>query len=299
METLKLKPVTKGYIWGGTRLFEYGKESNDPIIAETWELSFYPGSESIVDSGNNKGKLLPEVVSEKELGYNVKKHPFFPVLIKLIDANKDLSIQVHPSDEYALKYENSYGKTEMWYVVEAKENAKLHIGFNKDVSKQEIEERIKNNTLLEVMNHISVKPGDCFFIPSGTIHAIGEGCLVIEIQENSNLTYRVYDYGRVGNDGKPRELHIEKALKVLNLSKMEINNIQTHILADYKYFKVTKEENVKEIVANDDSFVSFTVIEGSGQVDDMPFSKGDTFFIPAGNKARLSGNFKIITTKIN
>ena len=299
MQTVKLKPTTKGYIWGGTRLFGYGKTSNDPIIAETWELSFFPGSESIIDSGEDKGKLLKDVVSEKELGKNIVKHPFFPVLIKLIDANKDLSIQVHPSDEYALKYENSYGKTEMWYVVEASKNAKLHIGFNRNVTKEEIEERIKNNTLLEVMNHISVKPGDCFFIPSGTIHAIGEGCLVIEIQENSNLTYRVYDYGRVGNDGKPRELHIEKALKVLNLNKMEINNIQTPVLADYKYFKVTKEENVKELVTDENSFLSFTVIEGSGQVDDIAFNKGDTFFIPANSKARLSGNFKIITTKIN
>ena len=299
METVKLKPSTRGYIWGGKRLFNYGKESNDEIIAETWELSYYPGGECFIDSGDYKGKMLKDVATNNDLGKNIKKHEFFPILIKLIDANQDLSVQVHPSDKYALEHEHSYGKTEMWYVVEATEDAMLHIGFNKDVTKDEVEQRIIDGTILEVMNHIKVKPGDCYFIPSGTLHAIGKGCLVIEIQENSDLTYRVYDYGRVGKDGKPRELHIEKALKVTNYEKTEVYNIQGHFLANNIYFRVRKEENIREIVAGLDSFVTFTVIEGSGTANNMPFSKGDTFFIPAGKRASFSGAFKIIVTNIN
>ncbi|MBO6280807.1 MAG: class I mannose-6-phosphate isomerase [Bacilli bacterium] len=299
MDTVKLKGITKDYIWGGKKLFDYGKSSSQDIIAESWELSFFDDNESMIDSGKYKGKTLKEVISDKELGKNVKKFPFFPVLIKLIDANKDLSIQVHPSDEYALKYENSFGKTEMWYVVEADENSYLHIGFNKDVSKEEVERRIKDNSLLEIMNHIKVKEGDCYFIPSGTLHAIGKGVLVCEIQENSNLTYRVYDYGRLDKNGNPRELHVEKALKVLNFNKLIPQNIQSSVLADCEYFKVCKYENATIIEADENSFVSFTIVEGSGFVNDLPYSKGDTFFVPANGKAVIKGKNKIITTKIN
>ena len=187
MKTVKLKAKTKDYLWGGHKLFDYGKEGND-IIAESWELSYFEGMESIIDSGEDKGKKLCDVVTKKELGTNIEKYPFFPMLVKLIDSAQNLSIQVHPDDDYARKYENSYGKNEMWYVVGAEKDAKLYIGFNKDVSKDELVNRIENNTLLDVMNHILVKPGDAYYIPAGTIHAIGKGCFILEIQQNSNLT---------------------------------------------------------------------------------------------------------------
>ena len=161
-----------------------------------------------------------ESVTEQELGENVKVFPFFPVLIKLIDAKDNLSVQVHPSDEYALKYENSFGKTEMWYIVEAAQGAGIYLGFNRDVSKEEYETAIKENRLTELLNFYEVKAEECYFIPSGTIHAIGKGCLIYEIQQNSNLTYRVYDYGRKDKNGNERELHIDNALKVTNLNKL-------------------------------------------------------------------------------
>lgn len=290
----KLIPATKNYLWGGKRLFQYGKTSTNDIIAESWELSFH-------DDGPCKlsnGKLLKDVCTEQDLGEKCKKFNFFPVLNKFIDAKDDLSIQVHPCDEYALKYENSYGKTEMWYVVDALENSYLYIGFNKDVSDAEIRERIKNNTLINIMNKIEVRKGDCYFIPSGTIHAIGKGCFIYEIQENSNLTYRVYDYDRVGKDGKKRELHIEKALKVLNKKKYIPNNISSENLANCEYFTVKRCLNVSKVSAPNDSFLALTIISGNGKIDNIVACAGDTFFVPAKKVANLDGKFEIITTTI-
>ena len=300
MEVVKLKPVLKDYLWGGNKLVNYHKLSSGELIAESWELSFFPNSESLIDSGKDKGMKLSEVVNEKDLGLNVKKYPFFPLLIKLIDAEKDLSIQVHPSDEYALKNEKSFGKTEMWYVLEADEGAFLHIGFSKDVSKEEVSERINNNSITDIMNHIKVQPGDCYLIPSGTIHAIGKGCVVLEIQENSNLTYRVYDYGRKDKNGKPRELHIEKALEVLDFKRyLPINRKDKNPLMDINYFSVSKLVNPSIIEAKEDSFVCVTVIDGSGMIDGLMFQKGDSFFIPSLNKAKIEGACTLIMSKVN
>ena len=294
-----LKGVTKNYIWGGDKLNGFYKYSVNDKIAESWELSFFPGNESIILYGEHTGKKLSEVVSESELGSNIHNHPFFPILIKFIDANDDLSIQVHPSDEYALKYENSYGKTEMWYVIDADENSYLHIGFNKDVTKEEVEERIKNNTILDILNHYQVKKGDCFFIPAGTIHAIGKGCLVYEVQENSNLTYRVYDYNRVDKDGNPRELHIEKALNVLDLNKFEISANSTKNLANCKYFEVYKENNLSKIETNDKSFACLSILKGGGEINGLRYQKGDTIFIGANSVYEISGDNEIIVAKMN
>ena len=296
MEVVKLKAATQNYIWGGNRLFKYGKESKDEIIAESWELSCHPAGLSIIDSGIDKGQYLKDVISIDDIGQKCSKFPFFPLLNKLIDAKNDLSIQVHPSDEYALKYENSFGKTEMWYVVDADEGAMLHIGLNKDVSKEEFKQRIENNTLLEILNHIPVKKGDCYFIPSGTLHAIGRGCFIYEIQENSNLTYRVYDYGRVGKDGKPRELHIDKALEVTNLNKVVPQNLKTNPLAVCPYFEVSKTKNEKQIKAPIDSFAFITILQGHGNVNNIPFNQGDSFFIPCNKLALIEGDYDAIKT---
>jgi len=296
MEIVKLKGAVKDYLWGGTRLFNYGKTSSSPIIAESWEVSFHKDGPSVIDSGVNKGKFLSDVATLDDLGSNAKNFEFFPILNKFIDAKDNLSLQVHPNDEYALKYENSFGKTEMWYVVDATEEACLYIGFNKDVSDEEISARIANDTLIEIMNKIHVKKGDCYFIPSGTIHAIGKGCLIYEIQENSNLTYRVYDYGRVDKNGNKRELHVEKALKVLNKNKVQPKSLTGNSLANCKYFIVNKLVNPKSIVAPKDSFLVATVIDGNGKFNDMDVATGDTFFVPANKQIVTSGNLVVITT---
>ena len=295
MEIEKLIPTCKNYIWGGTRLFKYNKPSfNFDTIAESWEVSFHDDGPSKISNG----QLLRDVVTCNDLGRKCDTLPFFPILNKFIDAKDDLSLQVHPTDEYALKFENSYGKTEMWYVVDADEEACLYIGFNKNVSDKEIQKRIKENSIIKIMNRIEVKPGDCYFIPAGTIHAIGKGCFIYEIQENSNLTYRVYDYDRVGKDGKKRELHIEKALKVINKEKYVPQNLKSSPLVSCKYFTVNKLVGPKEIKAPNDSFLVFTIIKGSGLVNNKLANEGDTYFVPANKKAILSGNFELITTNL-
>lgn len=298
MKYYKLFATTKSYIWGGKKLFSFHKESNEDTIAESWELSFRPEGKSFVNTKDGL-KPLEEVVSKKELGTNCDKYPFFPLLIKFIDAADDLSVQVHPSDEYALKYENSFGKTEMWYVIEAEEGALLHIGFNKDYSKEEVAKHIQNGTILNIMNHIPVHKGDCYFIPSGTLHAIGKGCLICEIQENSNLTYRVFDYNRIGKDGKPRELHIEKAIKVVEPVKYNANSLKGHPLVDCSYFYVDFIKNEKYLKTDEKSFLSLHIISGKGTIEGEAFNPGDSFFISANEEIRLDGQYEAIMSKVN
>ena len=218
MYPLLLKAPIKDYIWGGTRLkTEFGFETEKEIAAEGWMLSCHKDGTNTVLNGEFAGKILTEVLDiwgKEALGKNAERFTYFPLLIKLIDAKDKLSVQVHPDDSYALKNEGEYGKTEMWYVVDCDEGASLIYGFNKEISKEEFESRIKDNTLSEVCNYVPVKKGDVFFIGAGTLHAIGEGILIAEVQQNSNTTYRVSDYGRLGADGNPRPLHIEKAVDV-------------------------------------------------------------------------------------
>lgn len=224
MAILKLKAPCKDYIWGGNRLREeYGKQLDSDRIAESWELSCHKDGQSVITGGEFDGKTLSDYIAAKGkgvLGKNCGRFEYFPVLIKLIDAKDNLSVQVHPSNEYALRVEGEYGKTEMWYIVDCDPGAELLYGFKHEISKEEFAERIANNTLLEVTNNVPVHKGDVFFIESGTLHAIGKGILIAEIQQNSNTTYRVYDYGRRGADGRLRPLHIEKALDVANLSPL-------------------------------------------------------------------------------
>lgn len=207
MSILKLKPSCKDYLWGGHRLVEeYGKEYDGDVLAESWELSCHPDGPSVIVNGDHVGKTLQQYIEEEGkgvLGTHCGRFRDFPILIKFIDAKDNLSIQVHPDNRYALKNEGQYGKTEMWYVMDAGKDAFLYYGFKKEVSKEEFEKRIKENTLLEVLNAVPVQKGDVLFIESGTIHAIGKDILIVEIQQNSNVTYRVYDYGRGGNDFRP------------------------------------------------------------------------------------------------
>ena len=218
-----LEPAFKETIWGGNKLREkYRKSSELANIAESWECSVHPQGLSKVASGKYKGMYLRDVLAEhpEYLGNKIKSVDDFPFLIKFIDAREKLSVQVHPNDDYAKKYENgSLGKTEMWYVVEAESDAEIVYGFYDDISKQQLTDGTQNGDIEKYLNKVRTHPGDVFFIPAGTVHGIGAGNLIVEVQENSDLTYRLYDYDRVDTDGKKRTLHLHKALDVINYKK--------------------------------------------------------------------------------
>ncbi len=299
MSILKLRPSCKDYIWGGHRLAEeYGIAYDGNVLAEAWELSCHPDGPSTIINGVHAGKSLQQYIDEqgKEvLGTNCKQFEDFPILIKLIDAKEDLSIQVHPDSEYALRNEGQYGKSEMWYVLDAAEGAYLYYGFQEEINKEEFEKRIKEETLLEVLNAVPVQKGDVLFIEAGTIHAIGKNIMVAEIQQNSNVTYRVYDYGRVGEDGKKRDLHIEKALDVTKRAPVVRDGSHYPHLADCDYFTVDKLNldngimKKMEGVVSEASFMSILILDGKGTVTNQKeavgFRKGDSLFLPAGSGA--------------
>ena len=307
---LLLKPVIKDYIWGGTRLkTEFGFKTDKDIAAEGWMLSCHKDGTNTVLNGVYEGKPLDEVLTL----WGLKDK--FPILIKLIDAKDRLSVQVHPDNKYALENEGEFGKTEMWYVVDCEDGAQLIYGFKYKISKDEFEKRIKDNTLDEVMNYVPVKKGDVFFIKSGTLHAIGKGILIAEIQQNSNTTYRVSDYGRLGADGKPRELHIQKAVDVTLTDKPtvpygdvgETNNYEygtERQLAACEYFKTTKLDLEGEREINtENGFVSLLVLSGEINVKYdsgvVKAQKGGSIFIPQGLKVLLSGRAEVIYSKEN
>ncbi len=305
---LKISPVFKDYIWGGTKLKTlYNKKSDLDIVAESWELSIHKDGQCTIAEGPDAGKTLLEYIKEKGsnvLGEHAGCSEELPILIKLIDARDNLSIQVHPDDEFAATYEGDHGKTEMWYILEAEEGAQLVYGFKKDMTREEFKERIISNTLTDALNYVDVKKGDVFFIQPGTMHAIGKGILIEEVQQSSNVTYRVYDYGRTGADGKPRELHIDKAMKVTKLEKAhkakseytleQEEGYAKGVLAKCKYFIVERLDIMKEIAmyCDESSFHSLLVTEGNLKIysdeEVLEAKKGESIFIPAG-----SGNYKI------
>lgn len=288
MKTIKLKPSCKDYLWGGERLREhYGIESELNPLAEAWMLSCHPDGPSYVITGEDAGKTLAQYLADHPgtLGTDCEKFDSFPILAKLIDAKSDLSIQVHPSNAYALEHEHQYGKTEMWYVLEAEPGATLYYGFTHQISKEEFERRIQDNTLTEVLNAVPVEKGDCFFIPSGTLHAIRKGIVVAEIQQNSNVTYRIYDYGRKGADGKTRQLHIPQALDVTERTPPKAQEFGSH-LAQCDYFTVDEIRGSFTDVCDASSFTSLLVLDGEGMLceggESLPLKKGESVFVPAG-----------------
>lgn len=318
MYPLILKPPVKDYLWGGTKLItDYGYETDKQIAAEAWVLSCHKDGASLVANGEYAGRTLPEVLKiwgDGALGEKAAAFPYFPLLIKLIDAKDRLSVQVHPSDEYALENEGEFGKTEMWYVVDCEPGAQLIYGFNKAVSKEEFENRIRDNTLPEICNYVPVHKGDVFFIAAGTLHAIGAGILIAEVQQNSNTTYRVSDYGRLGADGKPRALHIEKALEVTKREIPQIPYGQTGEVQKTAYgsvrelascglftAKLVKLDGETQLSCND-SFISLLVTEGTAAVkcggDSLEVQKGGSIFVPAGTNVSLSGRAKILYSRV-
>lgn len=317
MQILKLKPVFKDYIWGGKRLKDdFGFDTGFEKTAEGWMLACHKDGMNIIDGGEYDGETLDRVVDKvgmtRLLGKKSENYPYFPILIKLIDAFDNLSIQVHPDDKYAREVENEFGKTEMWYVLDASEGATLIYGFKNKISKDEFKQAIESNTLIDKLNVVSIKKGDTLFIEAGTVHAIGKGALIAEIQQNSNCTYRVYDYGRVGADGKPRELHIQKALDVSNtvppthdikpMGETQISDgNEKQLITSCDLFNVTRYKTTQtlSLSTDDESFMHILVTDGEGKINDMSAKKGDSFLIPAGfGDFEIFGKIEFLATKL-
>ena len=287
MAILKLKPACKNYIWGGRRLIDdFGFDSGDKICAEAWTLSAHPDGASILDDGSTLADYI-KANGAKVLGTNCRRFNDFPILIKFIDARENLSVQVHPTDDYALIHEKQLGKNEMWYVLDAEENSVLYRGFKQKISKAEFIDRIKNNSLMEVLNAVPAKKGSVIFIPAGTIHAAGKGVLLAEIQQNSNVSYRVYDYGR------NRPLHIENALDVTNLNPMIERGENYPHLAACDYFVVDKLNLDGKIlsaargVVDEKTFLNVLILDGVGKIScggvEYLYRKGDSFLLTASS----------------
>ena len=313
---IKLKSVCKEIIWGGNRLKnEYNKVSNLNNIAESWELTVRNDGMNTIIGGEFDGLTMQEYIDKNGFAVVTSK-PLdrFPLLIKFIDAEDNLSVQVHPDDDYGLKNANSLGKTEMWYIIDAKPGAKLVYGLKENCTLEMFKEAIEAGNVEEMLNYVSVKPGDVFFIPSGLVHAIGSGILLAEIQQNSNITYRVYDYNRKGADGKPRELHVKDALNVIvNRNEEEINKIRfstivennNYSLASCEFFKVYRYniDGTLRFSTNAESFNSVLCLSGNGNIEYkghlFSLEKGDSYFIPANlGEYAISGNTEIIISKI-
>ena len=316
---IKLKSVYQEYIWGGSKIHELLHKDTGtlPRVAESWEVSTHPAGKSIVENGAFRGKTLNEYFDQIGWGtagrYAARNHQL-PILIKYIDAKENLSIQVHPDDKYARKHEGDNGKNEMWFVLAADEGAFIYLGFSRDVTKEEIKRRIADNTLEEVLNRVEVKPNEAFYIPAGTVHAIGAGCLICEVQQTSNVTYRIYDYGRTDENGNPRELHVKKALDVLDYRRTEIADLKRRdTMSMERYIGGMFGRNGKctllKYEAEGDltillpvSHLTFAlVIDGSGKLyagdSEEAFERGDTWMIH-GRATRVSGKCKVLFVAI-
>ena len=315
LKPIKVQPIFKEIIWGGNRLkTDYNKISDLNNIAESWELTVRDDGMNTIIGGEFDGLTMQEYIDKN--GFSVvtnKELDRFPLLIKFIDAEDNLSIQVHPDDEYGMKTANSLGKTEMWYIIDAKPGAKLVYGLKEGCTVDTLRVAIENGTVEEQLNFVNVKKGDVFFIPSGLVHAIGAGILLAEIQQNSNITYRVYDYNRLGKDGKPRELHVEDALNVIvNRTDAEIDRIRfstnaknDNLLASCEYFNVEKHfvDGDFEFSTSAESFNSILCLDGDGKIEyngeSFSLTKGDSYFVPAGiGKYSVVGKVEIIVSKI-
>lgn len=314
-----LTPAYKDYLWGGTKLKTlYGKQSDFDIVAESWELSAHADGDGTIATGPLTGTSFAAFVKQypQLCGTHNQHEAAFPVLIKFIDAKGSLSIQVHPDDAYAQRVEGEPGKTEMWVVLENEPGAFLYHGFNRPVSKAEFAARIGDGTLPEVLHKVEVKPGDVIFIEAGTIHAIGAGIVLAEVQQNSNSTYRVFDFGRVGADGKPRELHIEKALDVTRLEvagsaapgagkpETVAGGIRTRLAACPKFTVDAVElDGCYRQALDGSSFVSVLCTDGEGRLatdeGELDFRKGDSLFVPADQPYfTLEGKAKVLLSTV-
>lgn len=299
---LQFEAILKERIWGGEKLKTL---LNKPIISnitgESWELSTVEGDVSVVANGEYKGKLLTALINEfpnELLGTAVYKRfgNQFPLLFKYLDAREDLSIQVHPNDELAKARHNSFGKTEMWYVMQADKDARLIVGFKEDSSSEEYIENLNNKTLVDILDGIKVTPGDVFFLETGTVHAIGAGLVIAEIQQTSDITYRLYDFDRKDAQGNTRELHVDLALDAINYKKVdtyktyskELN--QSNTVVDCPYFTTNfiPLDGDKKVVSTGETFVVYMCVEGGFELEfegeTYKYTQGDTVLLPAAMK---------------
>lgn len=313
MSIHKLIPSSKDYLWGGTKLIEnYNKTTNEEIMAESWEVSSHPDGPSTLSDLN---VTLEDYVKEHGVGVtgtNATKFEDFPILIKFIDAKDVLSIQVHPDDEYALKNEKQFGKNEMWYILEAEPGSTIYYGVKEDISRDDFRKSIEEDTILDKLNKVEVKPGDVIYVKAETIHAIGKGIVLCEIQQNSNVTYRVYDFNRKDKDGKTRELHIEQSIEVSNLNKTNVDfspqgKLETHdsyseqVLVDSEYF-ITKHYTLNgdlNFNVDETSFVAVVCLEGNVALTNdkstVTLTKGESVYIDANSGlVEVSGDGKFI-----
>ena len=305
MYPLLLKPIIKNYIWGGERLIdEFGFECDALPAAEAWMLTCRENGVHTVMNGKYRGTPLSEVP-----GVDAES---FPLLVKLIDAADDLSVQVHPGKECAARYPGDSEKTEMWYVIDCAEGSSLILGFNSEFEKadiEEIEKKMKGGNFTELLRRVPVRPGDVFFVEPGTVHAIGRGILLAEVQQNSDTTYRVYDYGRVGADGKPRELHIDKAIDAVRFAERESAvSDTTKVMPCGTVRSLSCDKFSADVVELDgdageslsDMMRSLIVLSGSIKVrgggERIDAGKGDSIFVPAGCGISLSGKGKILVS---
>ena len=317
-----LKPVGKDYLWGGTRLNDdFSKAIDMEPLAETWECSTHPDGPSTVVTGDFAGLSLAEVLKmhPEFIGTHPRAGAELPILIKFIDAKKDLSVQVHPDDDYAKVHENgSLGKTEMWYVLDAAKGAKLIYGFHHDMTKEALRRSVLNGTVEKYLQKIRIKKDDVFYIAAGQVHAIGAGALIAEIQESSNLTYRLYDYNRVDKHGNHRELHVEKALDVADLSggsepkqPMRVLRFRmgfaTELLCRCKYFQVERMilntercRKMADFHTEKNSFQALLCTDGCGVLfwgkgELMNFYRGDCIFVPADSvQLKIHGRAQLL-----
>lgn len=320
MSIIKLNPSFKDYLWGGELLkSEYHKKTDMSPVAESWEVSTHPDGPSVVATGEYAGKTLNEYLELKGkqvLGIKGSAFDRFPILIKFIDAKKDLSIQVHPDDEYGLKHENEYGKTEMWIILEAQPDSKLYYGVKDSMTREEFAKSIHEDTILDKLKTVSVKKGDVIFVEAGTIHAIGAGIVICEIQQNSNTTYRVHDFNRKDANGSLRELHIQQSIDVSKLEPLDASFkpqgelISTPIgtsqlFATCKYFTTVGYtiDGDESFSVSEDSFNALIVLEGNIRLeqgnDILDLTKGDSVFIDADTEnIKISGKANYIRVNV-
>ena len=300
---LKFNPIFKSMIWGGDKVRQYKAiDTDQKNIGESWELSGVPGNESVVSNGEFAGRTITELIKEygpELLGRHVYETcgEKFPLLIKFIDARDDLSIQVHPDDAMAQAVHGQpFGKTEMWYVVSADKDAHLMSGLSTEITPEEYVSRVENNTITDVLCDYKVTAGDVFFLPAGRIHSIGKGCFIAEIQQTSDLTYRIYDFGRLGLDGKPRELHTELAKEAIDYSVLDdyrtmydgtLNEVTPLVKCEYFQTNLLDlTDKVSMEVKSNDSFMIVICLEGNGELMDsvgnvVSLKQGEIVLVPA------------------
>lgn len=310
---IKLRPAFKDYLWGGSRLrSDYNMNCDYDKIAEAWLLSAHPDGPSAVASGKHSGLLFDQYINRVGrdiLGWKCSHAQDFPLLIKMIDAADDLSVQVHPDDEYAMAKESQYGKNEMWYVIDSSEGAGLYVGFKKDVSEEEVRNAIEDGTVTDLLNFVPTHKGDVFFIPAGTVHAIGKGNLILEVQQSSNCTYRLYDFDRKDRYGNKRELHLDKALAVLDYHKYipQKSESGSHVVCRCKYFESMvyslKAGEEVSLPGDDSRFEAVVSIEGEAVItvgdSVVTLAAGECAFISASELPLvMSGEASVMVCRV-